>query len=164
VTEMTGSAATVSPRLSEFDDFLFAPIGDEKNGMSLSVLSALARLDVDPWQEAATLARMPRETATDRMAKFFSALPERPSALRDPEAVAARLIALLPRQGNSKVPPRTTSAGGNVATKSRIVVFVVVMTFLLGTQFLMRSHQPLAQADNARAPASSIVSSSGSMR
>jgi hypothetical protein len=32
--------------------------------MPLSVLSALARLDVDPWQEAAKLARLLEETAT----------------------------------------------------------------------------------------------------
>ena len=44
---------------SEFDDFLFAPIGDDRNDMPLSVLSALARLDVDPWEEAAELARWP---------------------------------------------------------------------------------------------------------
>jgi len=42
-------SATVSLQRSEFDDFLFAPIGDEKNGMLLSVISALARLDLDPW-------------------------------------------------------------------------------------------------------------------
>ena len=36
----------------EFDDFLFASIGDDRNGPSLSVFSALARLDVDPWKEA----------------------------------------------------------------------------------------------------------------
>jgi hypothetical protein len=29
----------------------------------LSVLSALARLDVDPWKEAANLAQLPEETA-----------------------------------------------------------------------------------------------------
>jgi hypothetical protein len=37
----------------EFENFLFAPIGEDSNGMVLSVLSALARLDIDPWQEAA---------------------------------------------------------------------------------------------------------------
>ena len=34
--------------------------------MLLSVLSALARLDIDPWQEAAQLAGLPGETATRR--------------------------------------------------------------------------------------------------
>jgi len=36
--------------------------------MLVSVLSGLARSDVDPWQEAATLAELPGETATQRLA------------------------------------------------------------------------------------------------
>jgi hypothetical protein len=48
---------------SEFNDFLFAPIGEEGNEMLLSVLSALARLGVDPWQEAARLSQLPKETS-----------------------------------------------------------------------------------------------------
>ena len=45
-------AAAASIQQSQFNDFLFAPMGNEKNGMLLTVLSALARLDVDPWREA----------------------------------------------------------------------------------------------------------------
>jgi hypothetical protein len=44
--EMSGSVR-MSPLGSEFDSFLYAPIGEDGNGMPLSVLSALARLDVD---------------------------------------------------------------------------------------------------------------------
>jgi hypothetical protein len=36
----------------------------------LNVLSALARLDIDPWQEAAKLARMTRDKAVCRMARL----------------------------------------------------------------------------------------------
>jgi hypothetical protein len=50
--EMTRPART-SPLGSEFDGFLYARIGEDSNGMLLSVLAALARLDVDPWEEAA---------------------------------------------------------------------------------------------------------------
>lgn len=57
-------STSVSVLGSEFDDFLFAPIGEDKNDMPLSMLSALARLDIDPWQEAAELSRLPEETAT----------------------------------------------------------------------------------------------------
>jgi hypothetical protein len=32
----------------EFDELLGAPISEDRNGTTLSVLSALARLDVDP--------------------------------------------------------------------------------------------------------------------
>src|SRR5271155_373945 len=86
---------------SEFDDFLFAPIGDDRNDMPLSVLSALARLDIDPWLEAAELARLPRETATQRLASSIAALPEGPSAHLEHGTIAARLIALLPRQARA---------------------------------------------------------------
>ena len=51
-------AAPVSALAAEFDDFLFASIGEERNGMLLSVVSALARLNVDPWQGAANLAQL----------------------------------------------------------------------------------------------------------
>ena len=68
--------AAITPLLGrEFDDFLFASIGEDRNGTALSVLSALARLDVDPWQETASLARMPRERATERLAALIAAAP-----------------------------------------------------------------------------------------
>jgi hypothetical protein len=33
----------------EFDEFLCASIVEEKNGMALSVMSAFARRNADPW-------------------------------------------------------------------------------------------------------------------
>jgi hypothetical protein len=44
------------------------------NGTLLSVLSALARLDVDAWQEAANLARMSQEGAIQRLASLIAEL------------------------------------------------------------------------------------------
>jgi hypothetical protein len=41
-------SASISQLGSKFDAFLFAPVGNDKNEMVLSVLSALARLNVDP--------------------------------------------------------------------------------------------------------------------
>jgi hypothetical protein len=79
---------------SQFDDFLFASVRDDRNG-PLSVLSALARLDVDPWQMAATLAQLPRAAAVQRLASLFAGLPD---GLENRDAVAARLVAFLPNQ------------------------------------------------------------------
>jgi hypothetical protein len=68
--------AALAPLIgAEFDKFLCAPIREDRNGTPLSVLSALARLDVDPWQEAASLARMPRDTAATRLTALIVALP-----------------------------------------------------------------------------------------
>ena len=44
------------PILPEFDAFLFASVGEEVDGVPLSVLSALSQLDLDPRAEAARLA------------------------------------------------------------------------------------------------------------
>jgi hypothetical protein len=65
---------------TKFDEFLYAPIGEENNGMLLSVLSALARLDVDPWDEASRLARLPRSAAIQFLTTLIGALPDGSSA------------------------------------------------------------------------------------
>jgi hypothetical protein len=35
-------------------------VGDEQNGMPLSVVSAFTRLGLDPWEEGARLATLPK--------------------------------------------------------------------------------------------------------
>jgi hypothetical protein len=59
----------------KFDEFLFAPIGEEENGMALNVMSAFARRNVDPWEEAARLSRLPREVATRELCAMIAELP-----------------------------------------------------------------------------------------
>jgi hypothetical protein len=157
---MTNSASAL--RLGpEFDDFLFAAVGAEKNGMLLSVLSALARLDIDPWQEAAKLAGLPQEAATHRLASLIGELPDEPSPHPDPATVAARLIALLPRPTtNPNIPSREALFGAGTATHPRAVmyVYVIVMAFALGAQWIAASRQPATPVDRVHAPASSTVS------
>jgi len=125
--------------------------------MLLSVLSVLARLDVDPWQEAAKLARLPEEAATQRLASLIAALPDGPLAHLDPRPIAARLIALLPRRSSSKSPSRETLLGVGAATNSWGVIYVIFMVLVLGTQFIIASHQPPAPVDNFPTPASSTA-------
>jgi hypothetical protein len=104
---------SLSVLASEFDNFLFAPIGDDQNDMPVSVLSALARLNIDPWKEAAELAQLPRETATQRLASSIGALHGGPTVPLEYRTIAARLIALLPRQGNSNIQPFGTSSSAS---------------------------------------------------
>jgi hypothetical protein len=86
---------------SEFGEFLSAPIWDERNGNPLSVLSALARLDIDPWAEAARLADLPKEAAAVALAAIISRLPEnhRGPSDSDTATIAARLVKRLPEHG-----------------------------------------------------------------
>jgi hypothetical protein len=135
---------------SEFNDFLFAPIGEDRNGMLVSVLSGLARSDVDPWQEAAKLAQLPGEAATKELAMLIGALFDRSVSYQDPRTIATRLVALLPRRfgsngGPQQAPPRSSWA---VMNSCPWWIYVVFMCFVLGTQFLIASHQLPAKSGN----------------
>jgi hypothetical protein len=153
---MINSAAL--PRLGfEFDAFLFAPVGDDKNGMPLSVLSVLARLDVDPWQEAADLARLPGRTAIERLTSLIEALPGRPLSPPAPETTAARIIALLPSRGSSIVPSRGEISGDVPATNLQAIVHIVsfnliMVAFILGAQWIVASSR-VAATQAAETPA-----------
>jgi hypothetical protein len=146
----------------EFDDFLFASIGEERNGMLLSVISALARLNIDPWQEAANLAQLPRTTAARRLTSLIATLPDGPSTPLDPGANAARLIARLPRRvGSSVAPPATLLDGIRVAAGTpsqpfRYAAFILVVVVLGGLSIAV-SQRSSAWVNSADAPASSTV-------
>jgi len=153
-----GSAYSLN---SEFDDFLLAPIGDDNNGMQLSVLSALARLDVDPWEEAAALALLPGDTATRKLSALIAALPAGPSARPDAATIAARLIPLLPRRIGADVPSRPTLPGVGTVTRSPIltylILYAVFMLFMLVFQWLVATPQAPAQPDSDAAPSARVV-------
>jgi hypothetical protein len=161
VVEMTSSASG-SVLGSEFDDFLFAAIGEERNDLPLSVLSALARLDIDAWQEAAELARLPEATATKRLASLIASLPEVSSAHLDPGEVAVRLTTLLPRGASPDIASREILFGIGAATARRAMIYITLINviftfFIIGTRWIARSHQPPTQVDSAHVPASSKV-------
>jgi hypothetical protein len=99
---------------SDLNGFLFADVGVEASGMTLSVLSTLARLGVDPWQEAGRLAKLPRTAAVEGLARIIAAMPASLWSLADATAIAARLVALLPAHGGS--PSSTPSARRTDAT------------------------------------------------
>jgi hypothetical protein len=143
------SAAQTSGLAPDFDKFLFAEIGEGKNGMLLSVLSAFARLDLDRWQEASRLAGLPKNVAADRLARLIASLPDEPTIVRDKVAAAARLIQLLPRGAKSGFTPGKTGPAASAEKRPRsvlqvIVINLVLMTVLLGTQwvFAIRSSGP----------------------
>ena len=138
----------------EFNAFLFAKVCDERHDMPLSVLSALARLDLDPWQEAAELARMPGETAAYRLSSLLGALPEVPSAQPERGTIAARLIALLPSGSNTTIPSRGDRVG---AVGTPHFGFLAVMFLVLWGSMaisMVIGHEAPARASGAVAAAS----------
>lgn len=109
----------------QFDDFLFARIDEGSDATPLSVLSMLARLDIDPWEEAAKLARLPRAAAARRLVDCIAATPGAPSAYLNTKTVSDKLLNLLP----SAVLPRQEHALR--ALKQFSFVWPPVLVFLV---------------------------------
>lgn len=83
---------------SRYNEFLFAPICEEANGMQLSVLSALTRMNVDPWEEAARLAAMPKAIAEKTLGATFDRISGGSWSRPEMDKVAVRLVRLLPEE------------------------------------------------------------------
>jgi hypothetical protein len=148
------SAARLS---SEFDNFLFAPIGEDTHGMLLSVLSALARSDLDPWDEAAKLAGLPEKYATARLTALIEKLADKPSVAAEYPTIAARLVALLPRRAMSEAALPATQRIFGVAPNAWAVVCVVLMALALGAEWVTASNQAAAPAESTPAQAAMAV-------
>jgi hypothetical protein len=111
---------------SDLNDFLFADVGTEANGMMLRVVSVLARGGSDPWQEAERLAALPAAAAGAALSSLISGMPLSPWSPADAALIADRLIRLL---------PSGTKRAGNavaVAARSRKSLPVVVALLCLG--------------------------------
>ncbi len=103
--------------------------------MQLSLLSALARLDMDPWQEAGRLADLPREAGTKALAAVIAQLPAGLWEPSDAPRIAARLIRLLPN------PPRTVLPG-RAGLSTRIgdvwAGYIWILLLVMGALILFR--------------------------
>ena len=163
------SAVTTARLGREYDKFLYASVGDDNNGMPLTVLSALARMDVDPWEEASKLTQLPQESAVTQLASLLGALRNAPVAGMDPARLAAPLIALLPCP-RDRAPPSLKIFAQTAQTKHPAVVsalltvftyliFMLISQWLMGSLQAPREIQPPATStptiDSPRAPTSS---------
>jgi hypothetical protein len=89
--------AALAPLIGpQFDKFLYAPIRADRNGTPLTVLSALARSNVDPWQEAVSLGLMHRDAAAARLTALIGALPGEQNGDVSASSIA-QLVTLLPK-------------------------------------------------------------------
>jgi hypothetical protein len=158
------SAVTTARLGREFDKFLYASVGDDNNGMPLTVLSALARVDVDPWEEASKLTQLPQESAVTQLASLLGALRNPPVAGLDPARIAAPLITLLPCP-RDRAPPMLKAFAQAAPTKhpaavSTLLTVLTYVIFMLVSQWLMGSLQAPRQIQSPPASAPSIESPS----
>jgi hypothetical protein len=126
---------SVSSFTSRYDHFLFAPICEEANGMQLSVLSALARIDVDPWEEATRLATMPKAIAVRTFVSTLDQVLGKGWNRSETEVIAARLVQLLPHRGEGVTPTETARVG------TQQTYWLVWLGFALAISLLSPHHQ-----------------------
>ncbi len=135
---------------SEYNPFLFAAIGEDKAGMPLTVLTALTRLGIDPWQEAGRLSDLPRESAAVALAATIATLPEGDWKATESGAIAARLVAWLPGRNASAVASAKAARVGGAEMKQGMATGlfwgVLAVALLLLTLYM--------QGDNNLEPAS----------
>jgi len=63
------------PLRPDLDKFLFAAVGDEIDGIPLSMISALTRLGLDPWQESGRLSSLSSREAVEQLARLIAEIP-----------------------------------------------------------------------------------------
>jgi hypothetical protein len=153
VYDMPRTASNI-PIGREFDRFLFATIADDRHGQRLSVLSLLARSDVDPWEAAVHLMNMPGEMATARLAGLIAALPDAAMAKLPADAIAADLIGLLPRASDPADPSRPGALADISSEHARarlgftgLALLVAIALVVSGPQSRRPWQRPLASSE-----------------
>ena len=144
---------------TDFDAFLYAAIADDANGMPLTMVSALARRGVDPWDEAADIAAMSRDSATEKVSSLLSGVPHGPLPGADTATLAARLVELLhskPKKVTANAPlapPTATSPRVVFALQSRrtkwAIYSLVALTVLFVGQWALSDRHAAASTDTS---------------
>jgi hypothetical protein len=143
--------AALAPRIGkEFDPFLFASIGEDRHGQLLSVISALGRSGLDPWQETIDLARMPQDLATARLSRLIAALPGEPLSGSPIEAIAGKLVALLPRSDKLAPPPDAMSPATVIPPNVRFGLALSALALVMAFFVLFPTLLPPASGHGGR--------------
>jgi hypothetical protein len=137
---------SVSRLESEYDNFLFASVCETEE-MTLSVLSVLARQDVDPWQEAARLAQLSRDQAVSSLASnIWKSNSERWSQ-SEASIVAVRLIEFLPSHSRDRSSSLWTDAGNGSLT-FWIVAGLLFMSIAISGNSIQKTKDSSTSAHN----------------
>jgi hypothetical protein len=157
VADITNSASTIHLD-RQFDSFLFAAIGESKEGMCITVLSALARLNIDPWKKAAELSRLPGEVAGQKLASLIATLPDLRSANLEPGMID-RLVTLLPT-GKTAIDLKQAIGFGVDLNARTLITYVTLMAVIIGAEYVWENNRLQNQAESFRAPMVGAVQSS----
>jgi hypothetical protein len=118
------------PLRPDLDKFLFAEVGAEQNGVPLSMVSALARLGLDPWEEAQRLSSLGKREAVEQLARLIAELPDSRRPLAEAREIADGLVEQLPKHDSNPtsrpISARRQYRWPTALPQSKFMIFCVV--------------------------------------
>jgi hypothetical protein len=107
--------------------------------MPLSVVSGLTRLGIDPWEEAARLATLPKAVAAEALAPIIAAFAigrPRPS---DFLTISQQLVELMPARGPRQLAGSRGKSreGQEVFSPDDVVAYLALAAAVLSGMFVM---------------------------
>jgi hypothetical protein len=122
----------LNPHPPEFERFLHASVGEDRNGYVVTVLSALARLGLDPWAETAKLVALEGDAARTRLGTLLERFRDVPALATDHGTVARDLSQLLPAGPTRGAMKRATwKVADGRRGMSGVIWTVLAIVFLL---------------------------------
>ena len=138
--------------------FLYADVGTEPNGSTLTILSVLARLGNDPWAQAASWAAMPRAAAIDGLSQGIAQMPLVPAPLMGSRDIAARLVELLPANSRQVIPAEASGTTPvRPAAQTAMMIWWGIAAWIGLT--VMLSFKPAADEGRPTGPSTAVASS-----
>jgi hypothetical protein len=147
--EVVNEVGSPASSTVDFERFVYADIAIEPNGMELSVLSALSRRGLDPWQEAQRLAQLPRLAAADGLAQILRAVPAVQSLRLDVKVTAERLVSLLPIRRAvtaGPFPSKLSATPVQIPRGFTLVMMAAMFGGMLVPLFMPKQAEPVAPA------------------
>lgn len=117
---------------ADLERFVYADVALDPNGVELSVLSALSRRGLDPWDEAQRLAQLPRPAAADGLAQTLKMVPAVQSLRLDVKVVSDRLVALLPDRRSATNATLSSKPGATPVRLPRGLTLVMMAAIFAG--------------------------------
>ena len=125
------SQSTIWPDGPEFDRFLHAAVGEDRNGALVTVFSTLARLGLDPRKEASELAVLSDAAALHRMDALLARFLDVPALTDRHHSVAQAVVQLLPRRNTTGATGTIRQAQDGLQGTRGLIVPVVAVLLLI---------------------------------
>jgi hypothetical protein len=146
---------------SRLDRFLYAPIREDANGLMITVLSAMARQELDPWEEAAKWAQLARSSAIQRVTELIATVASGPPVSESSLEAANRLVTLLPRE-----PAHAAAGRPGEGHESNKISFTMIglMAMLIFQWLIFRDAASDIQQSSAAPPVATATHSATPLR